>query len=65
MLRQCDRLFLFLLLLLWCSPPPKMKKTCGENEKLPTRRFINLGGTGITEFDNPVKPALNLYLIGR
>ncbi len=19
---------------LWCSPPPKMKKTCGENEKL-------------------------------
>lgn len=115
MLRQCDRLFLFLLLLLWgvaahaitslnedefdlserawlsshqelvigmpmmgdppysykdadqrfCSPPPKMKKTCGENEKLPTRLFINLGGTGITEFDNPVKPALNLYLIGR
>jgi hypothetical protein len=48
-----------------CSPPPKMKKTCGENEKLPARLFIKLDGTGITEFDNPVKPALNLYLVGR
>ncbi|CAJ1880500.1 hypothetical protein KGEDBEEJ_03164 [Aeromonas hydrophila] len=42
-----------------------MKKSYGENEKLPAQYFIKLGGTGITEFDNPVKPALNLYLIGR
>jgi hypothetical protein len=34
-----------------------MKKTCGENEKLPAQLFIKLRGTGITEFDKPVKPA--------
>ncbi|HHQ4786536.1 TPA: hypothetical protein ACSP23_001977 [Aeromonas hydrophila] len=47
-----------------CSPPPKMKKTGGENEKLPARQFIKLDGSGIAEFDKPVKPALNLDLIG-
>ncbi|HDT5889106.1 TPA: hypothetical protein QHA87_003101 [Aeromonas dhakensis] len=48
-----------------CSPPPKMKKTGGENEKLPARQSIKLDGSGIAEFDKAVKPALNLYLIGR
>lgn len=31
-----------------CSPPPKMKKSYGENEKLPAQQFIKLGGTEIT-----------------
>ncbi len=42
-----------------------MKKIYGENEKLPAQLFIKLGDTAIAEFDKPVKPALNLYLIGR